>query len=258
MDMFENAVVAHASLVQAGLSSGGSLTDNLAGIGACATVGNTNSYPASSTTAHNVTTTTGNFADLTTSGVTSIMGKSGSLSVPSLGSNMTPQNLHYNNPMSYSAAQQNHQPLNNYHHFHQATSLYNVNHTSAYLSSLGCYPDVQMSNSAYHGPNNSDSNYSSSSYQRLFNSPPNLTTPSTKMPENLGIEDSLLSAVDGSTILASSLLTSATSSSSSRLNGKRSGPNIGGKGRKEANYSPPNSTSPFLPTSTVKIKTGKF
>lgn len=234
--MFGNAAAA-ASLVHAGLSAGG-LSDHLAGLEACASLSNTGFGINTSSSA--LTETTNPLVGLATSSVLA----SGRIGNHSNGSICNPstssQNSQYNNSSPYSVHQN--QTLSNCHPYHQAASLYHNNYSSTgSLSSLG-YQD-SLSNSfvgaAYPG---ASSNHTSAQ-QRLFSSP-SLAAPS---PSSNITSDSILS--EGSA-LTSSVLPSASSS----ITDKDS--DFSGKLRKETNYSPPNISSSFLPSSTVKIKTG--
>ena len=230
--MFGNAAAA-ASLVHAGLSAGG-LSDHLAGLEACASLGNTGF--GINTSGGNLTETTSTLVGLATSSAVA-SGRIGNhansaICNPSISTN----NSQYNNSNTYSVHQN--QTTNPY---HQAASLYHNNYTSAAISSLGYHDSISNSYAGltYPGGNSNHAH----PQQRLFSSP-SLATPSPSV--NL-TPDSILS--EGNT-LASSLLTSASSSISDKDS------EFSGKLRKDSNYSPPNSSSSFLPSSTVKIKTG--
>lgn len=234
--MFGNAAAA-ASLVHAGLSAGG-LSDHLAGLEACASLGSTGF--GINTSGSNLAETTSALVGLATSSVvpSGRIGNhpNGAICNPSISSN----NSQYNNSNPYSVHQN--QTTNN-NPYHQAASIYHNNYTSAAISSLGYHDSISNSYAglAYPGVNSNHTSHQ----QRLFSSPSLVaTSPSINLAS-----DSILS--EGNT-LASSLLTSASSSISDKDS------EFSSKLRKESNYSPPNSSSSFLPSSTVKIKTGMY
>ena len=236
MEMFGNAAAA-ASLVHAGLSAGG-LSDHLAGLEACASLSNSG---------FGLSTSTSNFSDAsnplagltTTSALASSRiynSSNGSMTNPTTSSNGS----HYHSSIPYSSNQN--QTLNNFHPYHQTSSPYHSNYTtsSTGVSSLG-YQD-SLSNS-FPGLAYSASNPNSASVQqRLFSNPSSTATPSTSA--NI-TSDSILNEGSG---LTSALLSSSSSSDKS--------PDFQNKIRKNSNYSPSNISSSFLPSSTVKIKTG--
>jgi hypothetical protein len=231
MEMFGNAAAA-ASLVHAGLSAGG-LSDHLAGLEACANLSNTGF--GINTSNSTLAETTSPLVGLATSSVLA-SGRLGnhsnsSISNPSASSN----NSHYHNSSPYSA-NQNH-TLSNYHPYQQASSLYHNNYTTSGMSS---YQD-SLSNSfpglTYPGTGHNHT----SAQQRIFSNP-SLAAPSTSSNVT---SDSILSDGNGLTSLLSS--SSSIAEKDSDFNRKI---------RKDSNYSPTNISSSFLPSSTVKIKTG--
>ena len=238
MEMFGNAAAA-ASLVHAGLSAGG-LSDHLAGLEACASLSNTGF--GINTPNSNLTETTNPLVGLATSSVLA-SGRIGSHSNASLpNTSSSSHNSHYNNSNPYSVNHQN-QTLSNCHPYQQASSLYHHNnYTSSAVSSLG-YQD-SLSNSfpglAYSGVSTNHA----SAQQRLFSNP----SLAASTPTANNISDSLLSEENP---LNSSLLSSASSAANKV-------PDLNDKLRKDSNYSPSNISSSFLPSSTVKIKSGNY
>ena len=237
MEMFGNAAAA-ASLVHAGLSAGG-LSDHLAGLEACASL--SNSGFGLNTSTSNLSDASNPLASLTTTSALAsgriYNSSNGSISNPTTSSNVS----HYHNSIPYSPNQN--QALNNFHPYHQTSSPYHSNYTSSStaVSSLG-YQD-SISNSfpglAYPASNPN----SASVQQRLFSNSSSAGTPSTTA--NI-TSDSILNEGSG---LTSTLLSSSSSTSDK-------GPDFQSKIRKNSNYSPSNISSSFLPSSTVKIKTG--
>ena len=232
--MFGNAAAA-ASLVHAGLSAGG-LSDHLAGLEACASLSNTGF--GINTANSNLSETPSPLVGLATSSVLA-SGRIGNHSNSSIPNTSTPSNIsQYHNSSPYSV-NQNHHTLSNCHPYQQASSLYHNNYTTSGVSSLG-YQD-SLSNSfpglTYPG---AGSNHTSAQ-QRIFSNP-SLAAPSTS--SNL-TSDSILSDGNGLT----SLLSSSSTTTEKDLD-------FNTKIRKDSNYSPTNISSSFLPSSTVKIKTG--
>ena len=161
----------------------------------------------------------------------------GSMSNPTTSSHSS----HYHNSSPYST--HHNQTLNTFHPYQQTSSPYHNNYTSSStgVSSLG-YQD-SISNS-FPGLTYAATNpHSSSVQQRLFSNPTATPTPSASA--NI-TSDHILTEENG--------LTSALLSSSSSRSDK--GSEFQSKIRKESNYSPSNISSSFLPSSTVKIKTG--
>ena len=236
MEMFGNAAAA-ASLVHAGLSAGG-LSDHLAGLEACASLSNTGF--GISTSSSTLTETTSPLVGLATSSVLA-SGRIGNHTSGSISNHSTPSNhSHYPNSSPYSAHQN--PALNSCHPYQQASPLYHNNYTSSGASSLGYQDSISNSFPGLTYPGTSPNN--TTAQQRLFHTP-SLTAPST--PANI-TTDSLLSEGNG---INSSLLSSSSSNADKDSNFNR-------KIRKDSNYSPPNISSSFLPSSTVKIKTGTY
>ena len=236
--MFGNAAAA-ASLVHAGLSAGG-LSDHLAGLEACASL--SNSGFGLNTSSTNLSDTSNPLVGLTTSSALAsgraYNSSNSSISNPSTLSNGT----HYHNASPYSSHQN--QTLNNFHPYQQSSSHYHSNYStsSTGVSSHG-YQDTLSNSFPGLGYPSSNPN-SSSAQQRLFSN--SSTTAAISSSAN-NLSESILTEASG--------LTSALLSSSSNISDKA--PDFSSKIRKDSNYSPSNISSSFLPSSTVKIKTGK-
>ena len=237
MEMFGNAAAA-ASLVHAGLSAGG-LSDHLAGLEACASLSNPGFGLNTSST--NLSDASNPLVGLATSSALAsgraYNSSNGSMSNPSTSSHSS----HYHNSSPYSA--HHNQTLNNFHPYQQTTSPYHNNYTSSStgVSSLGYQDSLSTSFPGLTYPATNPN--SSSVQQRLFSN--SSATAAPLASANIAA-DSILTEENG--------LTSALLSSSSSRSDK--GSDFQSKIRKESNYSPSNISSSFLPSSTVKIKTG--
>ena len=239
--MFGNAAAA-ASLVHAGLSAGG-LSDHLAGLEACASLSNSG-FGISSPTGSTLTESANPLVGLATSSVLaqSRLGShvSGANSNPTISSN----NNHYSNPNTYPNP-----ALGNCHPYQHTSSLYHSNYTSssaaAASTNLG-YQDSISNTFSGLGYTGTNTNHASSTQQRLFSNP----SLAASTPSSNTTSESLLSEVNS---LNSSLLSTTSSSTN-----EKDSDFITSKVRKESNYSPQNISSSFLPSSTVKIKSGKI